>query len=457
MSDSALSDFVATTAAEYGIPGVSVGILVNGREIFAAHGVTSVANPLPVDENTLYAIGSVSKSFTATALLRLVAEGKIDLDAPVRRYVPELKLADERIAAEITVAQVLNHTAGLDWGLINDTGEGDDGLAAYVACMSELPLIGEPGARASYSQAGYNLLGRVIEKVTGQTFEQAVAALVFEPVGVSDSLFSVNQIAARRFAMGHEAGADGELAVAGALKGTRANNPGGGLVSSAADQLRWARFHLGDGRGANGEVVLPEETLHLMRKPTVALRGSSLGDAIGLCWFLREVDGVPTFGHGGSGFGQFAELLMVPDRDFAIIIMSNANPEGIPCNQAILRWALEHYLGLIDRDPEPLPYDAQRGREVVGRYENEVMNLEIGTDGAGLTLEVLVKPEIRENAEQEIPADHLPFEFGLLPGEGDEYMITAGAFVGQRGYFSRDESGAVVGVDLAGRLFNRIS
>ena len=130
MSDITLSEFVEATAKEFGIPGVAVGVWADGREVYACHGVTSVDNPLPVDRDTLFLLGSVTKTYTATALMRLVAEGRVELDAPVRRYVPELVLADERAAAEITVLNLLNHTAGLDWGIIVDTGEGDDALAA---------------------------------------------------------------------------------------------------------------------------------------------------------------------------------------------------------------------------------------------------------------------------------------------------------------------------------------
>jgi hypothetical protein len=86
-----------------------------------------------------------------------------------------------------------------------------------------------------------------------------------------------------------------------------------------ADQLRWARFHLGDGRAESGEPVLPTDVLRRMRKPTVALRGSMLGDALGIGWFLRDVDGIRTVGHGGSANGQFAEFLTVPERSFAVV------------------------------------------------------------------------------------------------------------------------------------------
>ena len=456
MSHDTLSDFVEAPATKFGIPGVAVGVWVDGRAIYACHGVTSIDNPLPVDRDTLYVLGSISKTYTATALMRLVAEGRVELDAPVRRYVPELALADERAAAEVTVLNLLNHTSGLDWDLLVGTGEGDDALAVYVAKLAELKQIAPPGARTSYSQAGYSLAGRVIEKVSGMPYEKAIASLVFKPLGLSHSFFAADDVMTRRFVVGHNRGADGTLSVSRLWRGPRCRNPGAGVVSSAADQLRWARFHLGDGRAESGVEVLPAEVLRRMKEPTAALRASTLGHAIGIGWFLRDVDGVRTVGHGGSAIGQFAELLTVPERDFAVIALSNAGPGGIPCNQAVVRWTLQTYLGLTDQDPEPLPYDEAQARAFVGSYENDAMTLTIGTDEARLTLEVLLKPEVRAALDTDPGPDHAPFDFGLLPADADEYIITSGAFKGQRGFFTRDETGAVVGVDLAGRLFNKV-
>ena len=116
---------------------------------------------------------------------------------------------------------------------------------------------------------------------------------------------------------------------------------------------------------------------------------------------------------------------------------------------------MEHYLGVVDRDPEPEPYDKARAAEIAGAYENDAMTFTITTDGTGLSLEVLLKPEIRTASQVEMPADYDPFDFGLLAG--DEYIVTSGALKGQRGFFTRDDSGAIVGADLAGKLFTRRS
>ncbi|GAA3119246.1 CubicO group peptidase (beta-lactamase class C family) [Kribbella aluminosa] len=448
-----LTEFVAKSAEQFGIPGVAVGVLMDGEETVVTHGVTSLANPQPVDRDTLFHIASVSKTFTATALLRLVEQGKVQLDAPVRRYVPELRLLDEDVAERITVLNLLNHTGGLEWNVI-DTEDGDVSLAAFVRKLATLPIIAVPGSRASYSQAGYNLAGRIIENVTGQPYEKAIASLLLEPLELRNTLFDVDEVMIRKFVVGHNRGDDGTLRPAVPWKanraGERGNNPGGGVVTTVGDLLRWARFHLGTGDG-----LLPADVLHGMRDRTVELRASSFGDGIGICWFTRTIDGVRTIGHGGSGNGQFAELLVVPDRNFAIVSLTNGGPDGYTFNQTVVRWALEHFLGLTEHDPEPLPYDATRAQEAAGRYEIDAMNLDIATDGTHITLAVGIKPELRAASDAEMPPDYPAAEIGLLPN--DEYIVTEGGLTGQLGYFTRASDGTITGLDLAGRLFPRTS
>ncbi|MFF9896652.1 serine hydrolase domain-containing protein [Streptomyces longispororuber] len=459
MAQEELSEAVAARAREYGVPGAAVGVLLDGREAYASHGVTNPAAPRPVDARTLFHVASVSKTFTATALARLAAEGRVDLDAPVRRHVPELRLADERAAERITVRNLLNHTAGLDWNLVDD-GTGDRSLAGFVARLPRLGTVAPPGTRSSYSQAGYNLAGRVVEKVTGLPFERAMAALVLEPVGLPDTVYGLAEVMVRPFAVGHHRGEDGALRPArpwGAFpEGARGDNPGGGLASSASDLLRWARFHLGDGEG-----VLPAPALRRMRERTVGLRASSLGDGVGLGWYLRPLDRadgsgvVRGAGHGGAGNGQSAELLLVPEHGFAVVALANASPGGHPFTRSVVRWALRHHLGVTERTPEPVPYDERRARQVVGRYETDALCLDVATDGTRLTLAVDLRPEVREASDGGMPPGHPAAAIGFLPGDGDEYLVVEGGLEGERGAFCRDGEGAVTGIDLGGRLFPR--
>jgi hypothetical protein len=114
------------------------------------------------------------------------------------------------------------------------------------------------------------------------------------------------------------------------------------------------------------------------------------------------------------------------------------------------------YLGLIDRDPEPLAFDAARAQEIVGRYETHAQRITIRRNEARLTIEAGIKPEIRAASATEMPPDYPPTEMGLLPGDKDEYIITSGGMTGQRGFFTRDTSGAVTGVDAGGRFYGRV-
>src|SRR5438309_3413943 len=132
MGANPLQDKLTELATELGVVGVAAAVLIDGEEHYAFHGVTSVDNPLPVDEKTLFQFGSTGKTYTATAMMRLVEQGKVDLDAPVRTYLPEFKLRDADVAAGVTVLQLFNHTAGWEGDMMDDTGDGDDALEKYV-------------------------------------------------------------------------------------------------------------------------------------------------------------------------------------------------------------------------------------------------------------------------------------------------------------------------------------
>src|SRR5580700_7695010 len=184
MRQSPIAGFVTQLATKYEVPGVAVGVWTKGTAYLACHGITDLDQPEPVEPDTPFLVASVTKTFTATAMMRLVADQRVDLHAPVRRYLPEFTLADPAAAAQITVLSLLNHTAGLDWRSHDRPDDSDRALGRYVAALRDQQLIAAPGTRVSYSQTGYNIAGRIIEVVTGTTYEQAIAALVLEPIGL---------------------------------------------------------------------------------------------------------------------------------------------------------------------------------------------------------------------------------------------------------------------------------
>jgi len=456
-----LSEYVAAKATELEVPGAAIGLLHDGIEEYAYHGVTSVENPLPVDATTLFQFGSTGKTFTAAAMLRLVDQGVVDLDAPVRRYVPELKLKDESVARAVTVFQLFNHTAGWSGDLMANTGDGDDALAKYVERMATIEQVSPLGSSVSYNNASLSLAGRVIEKVTGQTYEQAIRELLFEPLGMANSYFSPNEVMTRRFAVGHNQKPDGTIEVARPWALPRAAAPAGGISATAADQVAWAQFHLGDGRGREGQRLLSAELLARMQEPSVEIKGSALGDFVGISWFLRDVEGARLVSHGGTTNGQHSAFVMVPDRGFALISMTNCEPNGPQLNDAVLGWALERHLGIVEQDPEPLNLSDPELAPYTGTFETIAASCEITTNKGGLLLRVNIKPETLA-ALSEAGNDHgaadgqPPLPLGILPGDGDRYVVSDGPAKGMKGYFARDETGTIVGVHVGGRMAAKV-
>jgi CubicO group peptidase (beta-lactamase class C family) len=442
MKDRELEDAVAAKTNELGIPGAAAAVLANGEETYAFHGPMSIEDPRPLDADTLFHFGSITKTYTATAIMRLVDEGKIDLEAPVRHYLPDFRLQDEAAAATVTISHLLNHTGG--WSDYMGAGD-DDSLQTHVAGMANVAVETRPGQHAAYKNAGFAIAALIIESLTGMTYDAAMRSLVFDPVGLTTATFMTNELTGH-VAMGHSAQPDGSLAVTADWTAERYGNPSGGIVSTIGDQLRWGRFHLGDGDG-----VVPRDLLVRMQQPTIDVRGSFFGDAIGISWFLRAVDGVDTVGHGGSMRGQYSWLLLVPEKDFAVVTVATAGPNGIPYNQEIVRWALEAYLGVIDRPPEPLAFDETRAREFVGVYETDTAFATISVRDGRLELDFEVTPEAAE-VMGEAP-DFAPSEVGLL--DGDQYICTSGPLMGLRGLFTRDAAGSIESVDLGGRSFRR--
>jgi CubicO group peptidase (beta-lactamase class C family) len=459
MADSALQKKVAELAAEFDVPGVSVGVIHDGKEDYGYAGVTCTEYPLPVDENTLFQFGSTGKTFTATAMMRLVEQGKVDLDAPVRTYLPDFKLRDEDVAKNVTVLQLFNHTAGWEGDMMDNTGDGDDALEKYVARMERLQQVSPLGATVSYNNASLSVAGLIIARVCGTTYEQAIRDLLFEPLGMTHSFFFPNEIMTRRFAVGHnKSEEDGTISIARPWAMARGNSPAGGISANAKDQIAWAKFHLGDGTAADGTRLLSKDNLLRMQEPTAEMTGSALGDAVGISWLLADIDGVKTVGHGGTTNGQHSEFSMVPERSFAIISMTNCGPNGPQFNHKIVEWALEHYLGLKNVEPEPIRLPDAELAPYTGHFETIAAVVEIEAKDGRLSAVVTIKPEmasqLRESGE-EVPDEQPPISLALLKGKPDAYMVDEGPAKGMKGYFQRAADGSIDGVHLGGRLATR--
>jgi CubicO group peptidase (beta-lactamase class C family) len=341
-----LAERLMAAMVEHKIPGAALGILADGQEEHGVFGVTSVETKQPVTADTLFQIGSLSKVYTGTAVMRLIGQAKLDLDATVRTYLPEFRVLDQDVAARVTVRHLLTHTGGW-WGDDSSAagGSGDDAIARNVAeKLPTLPQLFPLGAFFSYNNAGFTVLGRLIEVATGKSFRTAMRDLVLAPLGMSGSTYVPEEVRQKRYAAGHDQGPKGTELVT-PLFLPRAMDPAGGLWSTTREQLLWARFHMGDGRTPEGARLLAPHALALMRTAQVPIPGiESL--AMGMNWFVQDHAGVRLAFHNGDTFGQHTVFLFAPGRRFALVLLTNGQPGGGQAELAVLNEALQRYLGL---------------------------------------------------------------------------------------------------------------
>lgn len=435
--------------ARLGVPGVALGVWHDGRPWTASFGVTNVDHPLPVDDATLFHAGSISKTVLATAVMRLVEQGTLDLAERVRTYLPGFRLQDEDAAERATLLHCLNHTGGWVGDYFRDTGKGDDAVERIVAKMAKSPQLTPMGATWSYNNAGFYVAGRVMEAVTGQPFETIIRDLVFTPLGLTHTHFHNDDLITYRVAAGHIVTEEGPK-VARPWAMFRSAAPAGGVVSCVTDLLRYARFHLGNGCAEDGTRVLDAASLRAMQTPTT--QAGCFADATGIAWQLRDIAGVGTVQHGGSTNGQQASLILVPGRDFAVVVLTNAD-RGRQLHSVVTKAALSEFLELRESAPALLPPGEVAMGEYAGKYSAVLSDLEVACGEAGLVLHELRSADraVGDQALKPLPVP--PVRLGFTAP--DRVAALDFPYEGDRGEFLRGPGGEIEWFRWGGRIARR--
>lgn len=313
--------------ARWEIPGLGVGI-VEGDKIVSAegYGVQSLLTRAPVTPDSIFCVASVTKPFVAAAVMHLVEQRVVELDAPVVRYLPYFRMDDER-GSQITLRQILSHTSGIpdmdeiEYDELLKHPETDDGaLERYVRALSCRKLVANPGERFSYSNIAYNVLGDLIGKVSRQPFETYMSGQILLPAGMPDSTLLPAQVDQRKLAVPHLR--IPELVVNPVYPYHRADAPASSLHTSVIDMCHWCMTCLAKGRYA-GRALLTPESYRLMWTPVASRGYPPLYETAGLGWTLGHFDGVQTVSHGGGGFGWTSFLILLPEKERAAIILCN--------------------------------------------------------------------------------------------------------------------------------------
>jgi CubicO group peptidase (beta-lactamase class C family) len=333
---------------EHGAPGAAIGLLAGDREEHATFGLASLSSMRPVTPETLFQIGSLTKTFTSTAIWHLIDKGVLALDAPVRTYIPELTLMDAEVAAEVTVRNLLDHSGGFYGDEGFETGNDDDAIARYITeRLPHLPQIFPLGEYFSYNNAGFSILGRLIEVTSGTAYNAAMGNLLLGPLGLAESFLDHDTVRQRPFADGHLAlpvNGKPALAVQTPLWAPRSVDPAGGIWSTTRDVIRYARFHIDRATVPGAANVVSPESLRRMREPSIDIPGLPM--QMGLDWFIQDVAGIRAFMHGGDTLGQHTEFVAIPEADFALIVLTNGQGGGSFAATAALDAALAQVPGL---------------------------------------------------------------------------------------------------------------
>ena len=311
--------FVGEQVRRHGIPGVALGIVEGDRIVHLQGYGRADATGRPVTPQTPFLLASVSKPLTATAVLQLVEAGRVELDAPVQRYVPDFRVADPVASAQITVRHLLQHTSGIPLTAC-DTREDAVTLAQFVAELRTVDLAAPPGARHSYCSGNYNVLGRVVETVSGRSFADYMQRQVFAPLGMHHSYTAEREARRDGLAQGHRWLFG--LPVPAAERYNASQLPSGFLIASAEDLTHFLIAQLNGGRFGSTSVLSPEG-IAAMQAPGVPI-GPGRG-AYGLGWKTAPLGGVPVIQHYGDNYYYHGLAFIEPETRRGAVLLMNGN------------------------------------------------------------------------------------------------------------------------------------
>ena len=432
--------------AKHNVPGASAALFRNGVLETAAAGVVNVTTGVTMTPETVMHIGSITKTLNTTLVLQLVDEGRIDLDRPLKSYLPEFRVADAEATERITVKMLLNHTNGINGELTPEAGHDRERIEDALPRIARMDQLHAPGADLSYSNPGMVLAGILAQRITGKSWYDLVKERIFAPLGMAHSIVVPEDALLHRASVGHFL-TDGKLTRTSFAFLPLSYAPAGATAMlSATDLVTFARAHLNDGTGPNGTRVLSAASARAMRAVTARYKGIGFAD-FGLGWMLQSGEVV---GHGGGGPGILSQLWLHPGSGTAMAVLTNAahgnavvselmapvfEPFGMRMPSTV---AAEMVKQATDRPVDPAPY--------IGTYESAAVVLRIVPSGPGLTLRSKSKFRVYDstNLEESPPVPIRPIRDG-------HFVLGAGVI----SFVNPDSSGRMGHLATGGRLLKR--
>lgn len=350
-----LEEYVERGRQAWGIPGVAIAVVKDDSIVFVrGFGVRRLGESAPVDERTMFAIGSSSKTFTSAALALLVDEGKLTWDSRVAAVLPGFELADQVATAQTTIRDLLSHRTGLPgenlifWGTSLNRDQ-------VLARLRYLPLASSPRSRYEYQNLMFLAAGQIIPAATGQTWDDFVTSRLFTPLGMTRSTTRVADLERFDDIASPHAPEGGTMRPIPWLNLDNAG-PAGSIVSDVLDMAQWVRLQLGNGR-YRGRRLISERELAAMHSPQMLIPNEPpyswlMPDAhlraYGLGWMLHDYHDRLVVEHAGQTDGMHATVAMMPEEALGVVVLTNSVLFGFPA--AIMHRVFDAYLGRPARD-----------------------------------------------------------------------------------------------------------
>ena len=370
-----LSAVIMQDMAKHDVKGLSIALIDDQKVVWAeGFGYADVANQVPATANTVYRTGSISKVVTATEIMRLAGQDKVELDKAITAYVPEFSIHNRfEDNKPITLRALLAHHSGLPSDVLKGMWvDHPISLAEYVTALREESLASPPQSLYKYSNIDFSLLGKVIENVEHQEFSNAMQQSLLTPLGMADSSFRLTPEIERRYARGYRNGKE-------ATRLSFRDTPAGGMLSSVNDMSRWLRFIFADGSTQGVQIIKPE-TLHEMFKPQFEDLDMDFGHKIGMAWMLSGLSvpgGQPLAWHNG-GFPPYqSHLSLLPEQKLGVIILTNSDEASqfiTHLGTRVLELAYETKYGVppphasAKRAPDPVQIPRDKLARYAGHY-----------------------------------------------------------------------------------------
>ncbi len=344
-----VEDLARDVTEKFGVAGLAIGIVKDGQVYARGFGVKDITTQEPVTANSLFHLASISKTFVATAVMQLVEWGRLELDTPLITYLPDFVLDDNRFR-QITIRQMLSHTAGMpdtdDYGW--DRPEYDDrALERYVHSLANEKLIAAPGEKFSYSNIAFEVLGLLISRTSGLSFEACVEEHILRPLEMNHSTFLKMEVAPGHATTPHILLPP--TVVSPEYPYNRAHAPSSTLHSSALELCNWASMNLSRGE-FQGRRILQTTGIDEMWQPYQATGPKYPDEFVGLSWFIDTSRDERRIGHSGADIGFQSDMVLLPDRSMAVIVLANTIPAPV---NTLADTIVDILLGLEPDIPKP--------------------------------------------------------------------------------------------------------